>query len=138
MAVHDGRVVSNFLVQALRGEPLTIYGDGSQTRSFCYVDDLVEGLLRLMEWPDAAPGRVFPINLGNPEEYSMLQLAQAVRELVPCHLEYRDLPADDPTRRKPDITRAKTLLGWTPETPLHKGLLQTADYFRQTLRARED
>ncbi len=128
----DGRVVSNFIVQALVGRPLTVYGDGSQTRSFCYVDDLIEGLLRLMESPDEITG---PINLGNPEEFTILELAELVRELTGSKSEivFRPLPENDPIRRRPDITRAKTLLGWEPKTPLQVGLERTIAWFDQML-----
>ncbi len=128
----DGRVVSNFVVQALLGKPLTVYGDGSQTRSFCYVDDLIEGLLRLMESPDEVTG---PVNLGNPEEFTILELAELVRELTGSRSEivFRPLPEDDPVRRCPDITRAKTLLGWEPRTPLKEGLERTIAWFEGVL-----
>ncbi len=129
----DGRVVSNFIVQALLGRPLTVYGDGSQTRSFCYVDDLIEGLLRLMESADDVTG---PINLGNPEEFTILELAELVRELTGSKSEivFRPLPENDPIRRRPDITRARTLLGWEPKTPLQVGLERTIAWFEQLLR----
>jgi UDP-glucuronate decarboxylase len=132
MAESDGRVVSNFIVQALRGEALTLYGDGSQTRSFCYVDDLVEGLIRLMN----ADGLHEPVNLGNPAEFSIHQLAVAVAELCDAELtiEYRALPQDDPTQRRPDITRARQLLGWHPTVPLRQGLERTIPYFAQRLK----
>jgi len=128
----DGRVVSNFIVQALLGKPLTVYGDGSQTRSFCYVEDLIEGLLRLMESPDEVTG---PVNLGNPEEFTILELAELVRELTGSRSEivFRPLPEDDPVRRCPDITRAKTLLGWEPRTPLKEGLERTIAWFEGVL-----
>lgn len=130
MDPHDGRVVSNFLMQALRGEPLTIYGDGSQTRSFCYVDDLIEGLVRMMN-QDQESG---PVNLGNPEEYSMLELAEAARDVTGTSSEitYAPLPEDDPKRRCPDISKAKSLLNWQPTIDLRTGLQRTADYYRQT------
>ncbi|MBW2386481.1 MAG: SDR family oxidoreductase, partial [Deltaproteobacteria bacterium] len=120
----DGRVVSNFIVQALQGETLTIYGDGHQTRSFCYVDDLVDGMLRLMRSPAELVG---PINLGNPNEFTMLELAELVLELTgsKSKLERRPLPPDDPARRQPDITRAKQKLGWTPRVELRAGLERT-------------
>jgi UDP-glucuronate decarboxylase len=132
MAESDGRVVSNFIVQALRGEPLTLYGDGSQTRSFCYVDDLVEGLMRLMN----ADGIHDPVNLGNPGEFSIRQLAEAIAELCEAKLEivYRPLPQDDPTQRRPDITRARELLDWQPTIPLRKGLERTVPYFASRLK----
>ena len=127
----DGRVVSNFITQALRGEPLTIYGDGSQTRSFCYVDDLLEGMIRFME-QDQDPG---PVNIGNPLEFSMLQLAEDVLESTgsSSQLVHKDLPADDPKQRCPDISKAKSLLGWSPQVDLKTGLSRTVDYYRQQL-----
>jgi len=130
MHPNDGRVVSNFIVQALKGEPITIYGDGSQTRSFCYVDDLVEALLRLMATDDATTG---PMNLGNPREFTILQLAEMVVEQTgsKSKIERRPLPADDPKQRRPDISLArKTLGGWEPLTPLEMGLRKTIAYFR--------
>jgi len=130
MHPNDGRVVSNFIVQALKGEPITIYGDGSQTRSFCYVDDLVEALLRLMATDDATTG---PVNLGNPREFTILQLAEMVIEQTgsKSKIERRPLPADDPRQRRPDISLAqKTLGGWEPLTPLEMGLRKTIAYFR--------
>ena len=132
MHVDDGRVVSNFIVQALRGEPITIYGDGSQTRSFCYVDDLVEAMVRLM---DARPSFTGPVNVGNPAELTMLQLAKAVLELTgsPSQLVFKDLPPDDPKQRQPDITLARSELGWEPSVQLTEGLGHTVDYFRRTL-----
>ena len=128
----DGRVVSNFIVQALRGEEMTVYGDGSQTRSFCYVDDMVEGLARLMATPADITG---PINLGNPSEFTVLELAELVREMTggKAEIVFRDLPQDDPVRRQPDITRAKTSLNWEPKTPLKEGLQRTMDYFEGVL-----
>ena len=127
MQADDGRVVSNFIVQALRGEDITLYGDGSQTRSFCYVSDLVDGLYRLMN-ADAKG----PINLGNPRESTVKELAEMVQNMVggPSQLVYRPLPRDDPTRRNPDITLARKHLGWEPEVPLEQGLRRTIDYFR--------
>ncbi len=126
----DGRVVSNFVVQALRGQDLTIYGEGQQTRSFCYVSDLVEGLIALMELP-RDPG---PVNLGNPNETTIRELAERVLALcgpgARGSLVRRPLPADDPTRRKPDITRARELLAWAPRVPIEEGLLKTIEYFR--------
>ena len=132
MALNDGRVVSNFIVQALSGEDLTIYGDGGQTRSFCFVDDLVEGLLALMDSPDDVTG---PINLGNPEEFTIRELATEVVRLTggAGSLVGRPLPADDPRQRKPDIARARELLGWAPRTRLGAGLGPTVAYFRQAL-----
>jgi UDP-glucuronate decarboxylase len=123
MRPDDGRVVSNFIVQALRGQDITIYGDGSQTRSFCYVDDLIEGLLRLMNTADDFTG---PVNLGNPGEFTMLELAQQVIALIV----HRPLPQDDPVRRCPDITLAKQQLDWAPTIPLAQGLAKTIDFFR--------
>lgn len=132
MLENDGRVVSNFVVQALKGESLTVYGKGSQTRSFCYVSDLVEGLIRLMNNEHTGP-----INLGNPDEYTILQLAQAVQNLVNPDAEiiFKELPQDDPQRRRPDITKAKTLLGWQPTIPLQDGLKTTIADFRDRLTA---
>jgi UDP-glucuronate decarboxylase len=131
MAFGDGRVVSNFLVQALEGNPITIYGDGMQTRSFCYVSDLVDGLLA------AARVAAFdsPVNLGNPEEYTMLQLAETAMKVAGRTVELirRPLPADDPKRRCPDITKAKRLLGFSPSVPLHRGLSLTCENFRSRL-----
>jgi UDP-glucuronate decarboxylase len=125
----DGRVVSNFIRQALKGEDITIFGDGLQTRSFCYRDDLVDGFIRLMEAPDEVTG---PINLGNPGEYSIKELAELTIELVgnDNKLVYRPLPPDDPTRRKPDITLAKKHLGWEPKISLQEGLQKTIDWFK--------
>ncbi|MBW2271506.1 MAG: SDR family oxidoreductase [Deltaproteobacteria bacterium] len=132
----DGRVVSNFIVQALQGETLTIYGDGHQTRSFCYVDDLVDGMLQLMRSPAELVG---PINLGNPNEFTMLELAELVLELTgsKSKLERRPLPPDDPARRQPDITRAKQKLGWTPRVELRAGLERTIAYFDELLKKGE-
>ena len=129
MLPDDGRVVSNFIVQALNGEPLTVFGDGAQTRSFCYVDDLVTGLISLMGTSDDVTG---PINLGNPGEFTMIELATKVLELVDSgsELKYLPLPEDDPTRRRPDITRARELLGWSPTISLDEGLARTIAYFR--------
>jgi UDP-glucuronate decarboxylase len=130
MLENDGRVVSNFVVQALQGKSLTVYGTGSQTRSFCYVSDLVEGLMRMMN-----SDRTGPVNLGNPDEYTILQLAQRVCEMVNPNLEirYEPLPQDDPRRRRPDITRAKEWLGWQPTIPLAAGLETTIADFRDRL-----
>ena len=134
MHPNDGRVVSNFIVQALRGEPLTIYGNGSQTRSFCYVDDLIDGMVRLMQTPHDVTG---PINVGNPGEYSMLELAEEVLRIVGGRstIEYRPLPADDPKQRQPDIEKARSVLGWEPRVALADGLQRTVEYFRETLDA---
>jgi UDP-glucuronate decarboxylase len=125
----DGRVVSNFIRQALAGEDITIFGDGSQTRSFCYRDDLIEGFIRLMSAPDDVTG---PINLGNPGEYTIKELAELTVELTASksRLVHKPLPADDPTRRQPDITLAKKHLGWEPRIPLREGLQKTIDWFR--------
>jgi UDP-glucuronate decarboxylase len=125
----DGRVVSNFIVQALKGEPITLYGDGSQTRSFCYVDDLIDGLMRLMESPAAVTG---PINLGNPVEFTMRELAKLVLAETGSSspLVTQSLPQDDPRQRRPDIRLATERLGWTPKVTLGDGLKSTAAYFR--------
>ena len=132
MAADDGRVVSNFIVQALRGEDLTVYGDGSQTRSFCYADDLVEGFMRLMNSDDSVSG---PVNMGNPGEFTMIELAERVLRLTgsKSKLEFLPLPQDDPKQRKPDITRAKALLDWEPTVALEQGLERTISYFRTVL-----
>ena len=132
MAANDGRVVSNFIVQALRGEDLTIYGDGSQTRSLCYVDDLVEGFIRLMGSEVDVPG---PVNLGNPGEFTMLELATQVLRLTGSNskLSFQELPQDDPKQRCPDITRAREALGWAPTVELETGLERTITYFRTKL-----
>ena len=131
MHPNDGRVVSNFIVQALRGEPITIYGEGAQTRSFCYVDDLVEGLIRLMNTPHEITG---PMNLGNPVEFTIRQLAELVISMTGSKspLEFRELPADDPRQRRPDITRAKAALDWQPRVPLEDGLRRTIAYFKNS------
>ena len=133
MHPHDGRVVSNFIIQALLGRDITIYGDGSQTRSFCYVEDLVDGLIRLMGSPDEIVG---PINIGNPVEFSMLQLANIVCELTGSRsgIVHRPLPQDDPRQRQPDIAKAQEILGWKPTTPLREGLAKTIAYFEALLR----
>ena len=129
MHPYDGRVVSNFIRQALDGEDITIYGDGSQTRSFCYRDDLVEGMIRMMDGPDDFLG---PVNVGNPEEFTILELARLVIELTGSQskLVYSPLPADDPTQRRPDITLARERLDWQPTLPLREGLQKTIDWFR--------
>jgi UDP-glucuronate decarboxylase len=134
MLPDDGRVISSFVVQALRGEPLTVYGDGSQTRSFCYIDDLVDGLIRLMNSPAEVTG---PVNLGNPGEFTVLDLAGRVLACTgsDSSVEYRPLPTDDPVRRCPDITLARDLLGWEPVVNLDEGLPRTVEYFRQALNA---
>jgi len=132
MHPQDGRVVSNFIVQALQGSTISIYGDGNQTRSFCYVDDLILGLVSLMESPDEITG---PINIGNPEEFTISQLATQVLELTQSKskLEFFPLPEDDPKQRKPDISLAKDLLNWVPKINLQEGLAQTIRYFERTL-----
>ncbi|MCA9284960.1 MAG: SDR family oxidoreductase [Phycisphaerales bacterium] len=130
MHPYDGRVVSNFIRQAIAGEPITIYGDGSQTRSFCYVDDLVDGFLRMMDAPDDCSG---PVNLGNPTEFTIRELAEQVVELSGSSstiVRERPLPQDDPKQRQPDISRAKSLLEWEPTVPLREGLRRTIDWFR--------
>jgi dTDP-glucose 4,6-dehydratase len=126
----DGRVISNFMMQALRGEPLTIYGDGSQTRSFCYVDDLIDGILRLSRSDEH-----LPVNLGNPTEFTVLECAQAVLETTGSNskLCFESLPEDDPTRRCPDITKARALLGWEPRIPLKEGLARSLNFFRSKM-----
>jgi dTDP-glucose 4,6-dehydratase len=130
MQVSDGRAVPNFMAQALRGEPLTVYGDGSQTRSLCYVSDLVRGVLGVLERGDE-----MPVNLGNPSEVTVLQLAETIIRLANSKSEivHRDLPVDDPKQRRPDITRARTLLGWEPEVSLEDGLVRTLEYFRSVV-----
>jgi UDP-glucuronate decarboxylase len=129
MNPQDGRVVSNFIVQALQGKPITIYGNGSQTRSFCYVDDLIDGFLKLMDAPDGVTG---PINIGNPGEFTIRQLAEIVIEMTGSRSEIvqMPLPQDDPLQRRPDITKARDVLGWQPTIPLRQGLERTIDYFR--------
>jgi UDP-glucuronate decarboxylase len=126
----DGRVISNFIMQALRNEPITIFGDGLQTRSFCYVDDMVEGLVRMMNGPDEFVG---PVNLGNPGEYSMLELAESIVRLTgsKSRLEFKPSPMDDPRRRRPDIRLAKEKLGWEPQVKLQEGLQKSIAYFRE-------
>lgn len=128
----DGRVVSNFIMQALRGEAITMYGDGGQTRSFCYVDDLIDGFIRLMDSPDTVTG---PVNLGNPVEFTIRQLAEQVIALTgsKSKMEFRPLPADDPKQRQPDISRARKTLGWEPKVPLEEGLKKTIAYFDDLL-----
>jgi UDP-glucuronate decarboxylase len=134
MLSNDGRVVSSFIVQALTGKPLTVFGDGSQTRSFCYVDDLVDGLIALMNTDDGVTG---PINLGNPGEFTMLELANLVLDIAGSDGDviHQPLPSDDPVRRKPNIDQAQQLLGWSPTVPLEEGLTRTVDYFRRLLSA---
>ena len=128
----DGRVISNFMMQALRSEPLTIYGDGSQTRSFCYVDDLIEGILLLSRSDEH-----LPVNIGNPNEFTILECAQAVLEVTESKSELRflALPEDDPTRRCPDITKARVLLGWEPRVTLQEGLARSLDFFRSKVNS---
>lgn len=132
MAVQDGRVVSNFIVQALKGEAITVYGDGSQTRSFCYVDDLIDGLIRMMDSPEGFTG---PVNMGNPEEFTIRQLAETVIRMTGSRsrIIYRPLPQDDPVQRRPDIALAREKLGWEPRTPLSEGLEKTIAYFRKVI-----
>lgn len=132
MLPDDGRVVSNFIVQALRGEPITIFGDGNQTRSFCYVDDLIDAMVRLMDSPASFVG---PVNVGNPREFTMLELAEAVLDLTGSRSElmFRELPSDDPRQRQPDISLARAQLGWEPHVQLREGLERTIDYFRAAL-----
>ncbi len=132
MAFNDGRVVSNFIVQALKGEPLTLYGDGNQTRSFCYVDDLVRGLIAMMETPRGFTG---PVNIGNPGEYTMKELAACIIRLTDSSsaITYLPLPEDDPKQRKPDISKAQSVLGWEPTVSLEEGLKRTIENFRKRL-----
>jgi UDP-glucuronate decarboxylase len=131
MAVNDGRVVSNFIVQALRGDPMTIYGDGSQTRSFCYVTDLIDGLHRMME----SENFIGPVNIGNPGEFTIAELAELVLKITKSKSKIlrQPLPSDDPSRRRPDISLAKAKLGWEPKVPLEEGLSVTVDYFKEKL-----
>lgn len=133
MHPNDGRVVSNFIVQALRNEDITVYGDGSQTRSFCYVDDLLEGMVRLMNTEDRVTG---PINIGNPVEFSMLELATTVIDMTgsSSRIKHLPLPADDPRQRRPDITKAKAELGWEPKIQLREGITKTTGYFETLLK----
>ncbi|MBM3404109.1 MAG: SDR family oxidoreductase [Bacteroidetes bacterium] len=133
MDANDGRVVSNFIVQALKGEPITIYGDGSQTRSFCYVDDMIDGLIRLMNTDDQVTG---PVNLGNPGEFTILELAEKVIALTGTKsmIIHQPLPADDPLQRRPDISKAQSLLSWQPTVQLEKGLEHTINYFKEILQ----
>jgi dTDP-glucose 4,6-dehydratase len=130
MQVSDGRAVPNFMAQAIRGEPLTVYGDGSQTRSLCYVSDLIRGILAVLE-----KGDELPVNLGNPHEVTMLELAETIIRLAGSRsqIEHRELPVDDPKQRQPDITRARTMLGWEPQVGLEAGLEKTLEYFRQVV-----
>jgi UDP-glucuronate decarboxylase len=133
MHPNDGRVVSNFIVQALLGRNITVFGDGMQTRSFCYVDDLIDGLIRLMNSADDVTG---PINIGNPKEFTMLELAALVIELTGSRsrIVHRPLPQDDPRQRRPDISKADEALGWAPKTSLHEGLIRTVEYFENLLK----
>jgi UDP-glucuronate decarboxylase len=133
MHPNDGRVVSNFVIQALLGQDITVYGDGSQTRSFCYVDDLIDGMMRLMATPDAITG---PINIGNPTEFTILQLASQVIEMTGSRskIVHRQKPQDDPRQRRPDISKAQELLKWAPRTPLQDGLKTTIAYFDELLK----
>jgi dTDP-glucose 4,6-dehydratase len=130
LQANDGRVISNFMIQALRGEPLTIYGDGSQTRSFCFVSDLIDGIVRLSRSDEH-----LPVNIGNPDEWTILECAQEVLAVTGSSSEIvrMPLPPDDPARRKPDITRARTLLGWEPKIPLREGLKRSLEYFRASV-----
>lgn len=135
MAMNDGRVVSNFVVQALLGEDITVYGDGGQTRSFCYVDDLVNGIIRFMEeTPDEFTG---PMNLGNPDEFTILELAETVIEMArsKSKIVYKPLPADDPMQRRPDISLAKNAIDWEPKIKLRTGLVKTIEYFDNHLKS---
>jgi len=133
MAINDGRVVSNFIIQALKGNKITVYGDGNHTRSFCYADDMVEGLILMMNSADEFYG---PVNIGNPGEFTILQLAQMIIKLTKSNskIEFHPLPADDPAQRKPDITLAKEKIGWHPKIDLEKGLMSTIGYFRNILK----
>jgi UDP-glucuronate decarboxylase len=135
MHPNDGRVVSNFVIQALKGEPITVFGDGKQTRAFCYVDDLIEGFIRLMAAPNDVSG---PINLGNPHEFTIAELAELVIDLTGAKSKvvYRPLPVDDPMQRCPDISKARALLGWEPKVPLREGLQLTIAYFDALLRGK--
>lgn len=133
MHPNDGRVVSNFIVQALQNKPITVYGDGSQTRSFCYVDDLIDCMIRIMDTPSSFTG---PVNMGNPSEFTILELAQKILELTNSRstIDFQPLPGDDPKQRRPDITKAKKELGWSPKVPLEEGLKKTIDYFAKMLQ----
>jgi UDP-glucuronate decarboxylase len=135
MHPNDGRVVSNFILQALKGEPITVYGKGEQTRSFCFVDDLVDGLIGLMQTPEEVIG---PMNLGNPRESTILELAETIIRLTGSRsrIEFKPLPMNDPRRRRPDITLARTIMGWEPRVPLEEGLSRTIDYFRGLIEQR--
>ena len=133
MAINDGRVVSNFIIQALKGKKITVYGDGTHTRSFCYADDMIEGLILMMNSADEFHG---PVNIGNPKEFTILQLAHLIIKLTKSNskIEFQPLPADDPAQRKPDITLAKEKIGWNPKTDLEKGLKSTIRYFCDVLK----
>jgi UDP-glucuronate decarboxylase len=133
MAVNDGRVVSNFIIQALQGKNINVYGNGNHTRSFCYCDDLIDGLIKMMNSADDFFG---PVNIGNPDEFSILQLARMIIDLTSgsSKIDFQPLPADDPTQRKPDITLAQKKLGWQPKIALEQGLVTTIQYFRDTLK----
>jgi UDP-glucuronate decarboxylase len=133
MHPNDGRVVSNFIVQAIKGEPITIYGDGSQTRSFCYVDDMIEGMSKLMESPAEFTG---PVNIGNPGEFTMIELAEIILRLVgsSSKITFKKLPLDDPKQRQPDISLAQSALDWQPKIKLQDGLKDTIAYFRKRLQ----
>jgi UDP-glucuronate decarboxylase len=132
MHPNDGRVISNFIIQALKHKDITVYGDGSQTRSFCYADDLIEGFIRLMNTPDDFTG---PLNLGNPKEFTILEIAQKIIELTASESKiiYKDLPSDDPQQRQPNITLAREVLGWEPQIEVEKGLLKTIQYFKKMI-----
>ena len=132
MHINDGRVVSNFIIQAIKNQPITVFGDGGQTRSFCYVDDLLEALIRLMGTPDDFPG---PVNLGNPHEMSILNLAELITELTnsKSKIVFKELPPDDPRQRRPDISLAKEKLDWSPKTSIRDGLIKTIEYFSSVL-----
>jgi UDP-glucuronate decarboxylase len=143
MLENDGRVISNFIVQAMRGEELTIYGDGTQTRSFCYVDDLIEGMVRLMNVEEGSHSSIDvhdPVNIGNANEFTMRELADEVGHAtgVAAHVRYCPLPADDPQQRRPDLTRAQELLDWSPTVQLPEGLKRTVTYFRESLAGKTD
>jgi UDP-glucuronate decarboxylase len=133
----DGRVVSNFIVQALKGEPLVVFGDGKQTRSFCYVDDMVDGMVRLMAAPDDVTG---PVNLGSPSEVGIAELAETIIALTGSRstVEYKPLPIDDPVQRCPELSRARQLLDWEPKVPLEEGLKNTIDYFKESAARSSD
>ncbi|MFP3257456.1 MAG: GDP-mannose 4,6-dehydratase, partial [Candidatus Nanopusillus acidilobi] len=132
MLPNDGRVVSNFIVQALKGEDITVYGDGSQTRSFCYIDDMVDGIIKMMNSPKGFTG---PVNLGNPGEFSILELAEMILKLTKSKskIVFKPLPQDDPKQRQPDITLAKSRLNWEPKVNLEYGLKETISYFKEVL-----